>query len=294
VVAVRPRLSGVRVRVTFISVVVVGFALAAGAGLLLRAQRNSLEDDIATTARLRAADVAAAVGEGALPSAITVSRQEEGVVQVLDAQRKVVASSANIAGAPPISDLAAPDTGSATTKAHVSAISTNEFWLVALRSTRDTQSYTVYVAASLEPAEKSVRTLGKLLTFGLPALLALVGVVTWFVVGRALGPVESIRREVEAISERDLHRRVPEPVVQDEIGRLAHTMNAMLSRLELATARQRRFVADASHELRNPLTSIRAQLEVDRAHPGGADWEATRTDVLAETVRLQRLVDDTA
>ena len=102
----------------------------------------------------------------------------------------------------------------------------------------------------------------------LPALLLLVG-VDHLGGDRAarLRPVEAMRREVEVIGAEDLHRRVPEPGTEDEIGRLARTMNAMLGRLEDATERQRRFVADASHELRSPLTGIRAQLEVDLAHP---------------------------
>ncbi len=97
---------------------------------------------------------------------------------------------------------------------------------------------------------------------------------------------------MEAIGAEDLHRRVPEPTTADEIGRLARTMNAMLARLEDSTDRQQRFVADASHELRSPLTGIRAQLEVDLAHPERADWEATERDVLDDAIRLQRLVDD--
>ena len=97
---------------------------------------------------------------------------------------------------------------------------------------------------------------------------------------------------MEAIGAEDLHRRVPEPRTGDEIGRLARTMNAMLGRLEDATERQRRFVADASHELRSPLTGIRAQLEVDLAHPEHADWQITERDVLVDAIRLQRLVDD--
>jgi signal transduction histidine kinase len=69
-------------------------------------------------------------------------------------------------------------------------------------------------------------------------------------------------------------------------------MNAMLRRLDHATDRQRRFVADASHELRSPLTGIRARLEVDLAHPNGADWQATERDVLDDAIRMQHLVDD--
>jgi signal transduction histidine kinase len=69
-------------------------------------------------------------------------------------------------------------------------------------------------------------------------------------------------------------------------------MNAMLARLQDSAERQRRFVADASHELRSPLARMRAELEVDRAHPGSADPAATSASVLEETVGLQRLVDD--
>jgi signal transduction histidine kinase len=119
-----------------------------------------------------------------------------------------------------------------------------------------------------------------------------VGITTWVVSGKALEPVEAIRLEVEGISANELHRRVPEPRTEDEIGRLARTMNAMLDRLDGAADRQRRFVADASHEFRSPLTAIRSRLEVDLAHPHDADWQATEREVLDDTIRLQHLVHD--
>jgi signal transduction histidine kinase len=119
-----------------------------------------------------------------------------------------------------------------------------------------------------------------------------VGAVTWTVTRRTLRPVEAIRAEVETISTKDLHRRVPESTVRDEIGSLARTMNTMLARLETATEREQRFVADASHELRSPLAAIKAQLEVDLAHPNTSDWRLSHTEVLDEISRMQRLVDD--
>jgi signal transduction histidine kinase len=85
---------------------------------------------------------------------------------------------------------------------------------------------------------------------------------------------------------------VPEPAGDDEIARLAHTMNEMLGRLEDAIARQQRFVADASHELRSPLTRIRTELEVDLAGSDSADLRATHESMLEEVVSLQQLVDD--
>jgi len=112
------------------------------------------------------------------------------------------------------------------------------------------------------------------------------------VTGRALRPVEAIRSEVSAIGEGELHRRVPEPSTDDEVGRLARTMNAMLARLDDAADRQRRFVSDASHELQSPLTSLRARLEVNLAAPEEPDWRADERQALGEVTEMQRLVDD--
>ena len=98
--------------------------------------------------------------------------------------------------------------------------------------------------------------------------------------------------EVEGIGGEGLDRRVPVPPGDDEVARLARTMNGMLERIEAAADRQRRFVADAAHELRTPLTRMRTELEVDLAHPAGADPAATAASVLAEVEGLQRLVDD--
>jgi signal transduction histidine kinase len=126
----------------------------------------------------------------------------------------------------------------------------------------------------------------------IPAVALFIAALVWWLVGRTLRPVESIREEVATIGGTDLHRRVPQPKGGDEIARLARTMNGMLDRLEDATERQQQFVADASHELRSPLTRIRSELEVDLAHPETADLAATHESVLDETVGLQRLADD--
>ena len=155
------------------------------------------------------------------------------------------------------------------------------------------RDYTVYVAGSLDRVHDSIESLERLLLISFPLLMLLLGVTTWVVTGRALRPVESIRREVERIGAEDLHRRVPEPATHDEIGRLAQTMNAMLSRLEDSQDRQRRFVADASHELRSPLTghARRARARARTSGPTTTPQETTR-ELLADTVRLQRLVED--
>jgi len=126
----------------------------------------------------------------------------------------------------------------------------------------------------------------------LPPLLALLAVASWVLVGRALRPVEAIRAEVADISGRALDRRVPVPPNRDEIGRLASTMNEMLDRLQAASERQRKFVADASHELQSPIAALRTQLEVAIAQPATTDWAATSSDLLAESRHMERLVRD--
>src|SRR4029077_14755064 len=105
---------------------------------------------------------------------------------------------------------------------------------------------------------------------------------------RALAPVNAIRTRADAISGQSLDLRVPVPAQHDEIGRLARTVNQMLGRLQYSVERQRRFVADAAHELRSPITSLRVQLETARDRDGSGGREG---DMLHETERMESLVD---
>ena len=289
---VRTRFLGIRGRTALGAVAVVGAALAIGAILLVQAQRRALTRDIETAAVLRANDLAAALTEGTLPLELLVQQPDEALVQIVDESGRVVASTTNITGQSVIAAIAAPVQGHAATTTRAVPVGDSAFRVVAVRAKVADVSYTLYVAKSLEPVENSVQNLVVLLLLGVPPLLLLVGVVTWTVTGRTLRPVEAIRAEVETISARDLHRRVPESAVRDEVGLLARTMNTMLARLETATERQQRFVADASHELRSPLAAMRAQLEVDLAHPDSSDWRISHLEVLDEISRMQRLVDD--
>ena len=134
------------------------------------------------------------------------------------------------------------------------------------------------------------QTFARLLIIGVPVLLVLACGTVWLVVGRALRPVEQIRGAVTAITSADLSLRVPEPGTDDEIGRLASTMNDMLARLEDSAARQRRFVADASHELRSPLTAIRTGLEVGLSHPDRAPWPQIAHRAVRQSQRLEQLI----
>ena len=153
------------------------------------------------------------------------------------------------------------------------------------------QEYVVSVAVSLEEVDDSTSALIPLLLVGVPLVLLVVGGTTWMVATRALAPVERIRGEVEQITSDRLDRRVPEPSSRDEIHRLALTMNQMLGRLQASRDRQQQFVADASHELRSPLANIRQTAEVAHTHPGALPEGELADAVLAESARMQRLVE---
>ncbi|EXU70154.1 histidine kinase [Streptomyces sp. PRh5] len=154
------------------------------------------------------------------------------------------------------------------------------------------QSYSVTVSPSTTSLDSAT---GLLLRQAAPAaagLVLFVAGLTWLLVGRALRPVAAMRQEFTEITERDLHRRVPVPRARDEIHRLARTMNATLDRLHRAMTRQRQFVADASHELRSPITAVRAQLELVLARPSRTDWPAAVHKALRDTDRLQAVASD--
>ena len=152
------------------------------------------------------------------------------------------------------------------------------------------QPVTIITITSTYLRSQVDQTFARLLIIGVPFLLVLACGTVWLVVGRALRPVEQIRGAVTAITSADLSLRVPEPGTDDEIGRLARTMNDMLARLEDSAARQRRFVADASHELRSPLTAIRTGLEVGLAHPDRAPWPEIARRAGRQSQRLEQLI----
>jgi signal transduction histidine kinase len=281
-------LSGtVRVRTTAAATIVVGAALVVGAVAMVVLLRRSLTADVRVSALLRAEAIADGLASGARGTRIAVDEDEE-FVQVVDPDGDVVGSSSNLAGHTLLARLPPGE----SRRIERVPFEDDPFLAVATRATTPRGPLTVIVGRTLERVTESSQAVVGLLVPGLPLLLLVVGVVTWRVVGRALAPVEAIRAEVEAISSKELHRRVPDPPGKDEVARLAATMNRMLTRLERGQMRQRRFVSDASHELRSPVTTIRQHAEVALSHPDGTSIEELAEVVLEEDERLQRLVED--
>ena len=281
------RLRTIRSGTTAAATIIVGIALVAGAAALIAALRHSLIDEVEEAGRAQAIKIARQLESGR-PTVLDVTgSDDEQLVQVLAPDGSVVASSPNVAGKPAVAQLLPGQARHVLTP-----LDDDEFAAVAEGAQTPDGPRTVLVARALVDVSDATTVVTRLLMIGLPVLLVVVALTTWFTVGRALAPVEAIRREVDEISAAQLHRRVPQPKADDEIGRLAATMNRMLARLEDSRNSQRRFVSDASHELRSPLTTIREHSEVALAHPEGTTAEELADVVLAEELRMQRLVED--
>jgi signal transduction histidine kinase len=303
------RLATVRVRVTLLATLVVAGVLVVASVVLVDRQRDGLLDQLDDTLSAEAERVRAAVeATGAVP---TLDEDDDRIVAVVAADGTVLAAS----GRPDAGDHDGDDDGevggnegadedgawrAAFTAAGAEAdddgrdvtLDGEPYRVVAEPAAVRGGEGRVLVAGARDDVDESVDELGATLGWTVPLSVVALALVVWIVVGRTLRPVERIRAQVAGIGLDELDRRVPVPAGDDEIARLAVTMNAMLERLEEAVRRQQRFVADASHELRTPLTRMRAELEVDERDPARADPAATRRSQLEEIDALQRMIED--
>jgi signal transduction histidine kinase len=273
-----------RTRVTAVAALAVLAVLTVAGVGLVTAQRSALLEALEETLDQQADSLAARIRSGAAVSADDMP-DEDVLAEVVAPDGRVLAASPGLEG--PLPAIDPPVTGSRVTTVELPTSGESVRLLV-----REVDGVTLRLAGDLDDVGDSVGALGAGLLVAVPLSTAVLALVVWWAVGRALRPVDDIRRRVEEISGARLDQRVPEPGTGDEIARLARTMNAMLARLEESARRQRRFVSDAAHELRSPLARMRAELEVDQAHPATADPTGTADSVLAETVGLQHLVDD--
>ncbi|MGW0779479.1 ATP-binding protein [Streptomyces sp. NPDC002913] len=312
----------VRARASLGATLVVAVALIAAGLAVLAVLRGNLTDRAGLEAEVAAREVAGQIALGVPYADLDMGDEDTHPVQVTDEEGRVVAASEDLeaitgtgaAGVVPAPSAPVPSPGdddgdhgddddddparsqvASGTPDFANGTATVDgergdyrFAAVEVTTGRDV-TLTVHAGAPLAAEQEAVDTVRTAMLTGLPLMLLVVAGVTWLVTRRALRPVEGIRRELSAITaSEDLGRRVPEPDSRDEIARLARTTNETLAVLEASVDRQRRFVADASHELRNPIASLRTQLEVGEAHPELLDVPGA----VADTVRLQVLAAD--
>ncbi|MEW2383907.1 HAMP domain-containing sensor histidine kinase [Micromonospora sp. NPDC047707] len=276
-----------------IGVLGVSVGLAVGGLVLLAVLTWALHRNVDTEA-LRTADaVALLAAEDALPDPLPVAGGQVRV-QVVDAQGRVRAASID---ADRLVPMVRPERVDRHARQGITVAGermglVGPVRVVAVPAGTDADPLTVLVARSLVDVRQSTHVVRTILLVSFPLLVAVLAAVAWRVVGATLRPVEALRRGAEEITGRNGAGRLPVPGSQDEIHRLAVTLNDMLDRLRAGRDRQRAFVADAAHELRSPLTNIRTELEVAQRLGDRTDWPAVSAELLADTERLGRLVDD--
>lgn len=290
-------LRSVRARTTLVATAVMSLVLVVGVASLTYAMKRTTVRRVEAQAETEVQAVTDRLAAGISPQQALVPAEDPDHVggnvfthvAILDAEGNPVVGSGffAIAGVPD-DGVTVKDSGGG----RLVTVGSPDL-AIAQRSVEvDGQELLVVAASPLAEAVRGIDAIIRASLVGGPLIVLLAGVVIWTATGRTLRPIERIRTEVEDLSSRTLDRRVPVPPSGDEVARLAETMNRMLARLETASARQREFVSDASHELRSPVASIRTELEVTLAHPDTSSWREAATGALSETRRIERILDD--
>lgn len=148
------------------------------------------------------------------------------------------------------------------------------------------------IAAPRVTLETQTRELKNILRFGLPAVLFVAILAGLFFASRALRPVQQMIEFTHRLGAGDLHQRIPLPKAQDEIRKLAETLNEMLERIEKAFSSQERFVADASHQLLTPLTILKGEIEMNSRAATDLEQQKIYKSLLQEVDNLSKIVKD--
>jgi signal transduction histidine kinase len=279
-----------RARLTLVATALFSFSVATGAVLLLGLQRYALVHTLDNSAAKTASDIARKFTNGRSPTTVVPTTGGVTAVQVVDALDRVVATCCGADPTVPVLDADQVEHARNGRRYVINSSTSDAQLRVIAQSAGDK---TVLVVTDLKSVNDSLRVLGEAALIGGPLAVLLMAVATYTVVALTLRSVGNLRHGAAAITAAGLSdQRLPVPRAQDEIHRLAVTLNAMLDRIDVATQRQRTFVGDAAHELRSPLASLRVQLEVARRLGPEQDVPTMIDDVLQDVGRLDRLVED--
>jgi two-component system OmpR family sensor kinase len=278
-----------RLRLALLFALATAALIAVAGGLFLYQLQDSLDTALDTGLRARAELLASRLGT---PSAPTSTGRPEDIVQVLAADGQVLDSS------PAANDAALLDSAQrrralATPVALTRTVAGDRSRLLAVPAQLAGRGVVVVVSTATDVSDTAEDRIRAALLFGGPPSVLISGIAAWLLAGAALRPVERMRRQVAEITETDRDAQLAVPATRDEIAALATTMNALLTRLHRALARERGFAADAGHELRTPLAILRAELELagrpGRTREALVEAIGNATD---ETDRISRLAED--
>jgi two-component system, OmpR family, sensor kinase len=285
----------IRLRVTLAFAVVSAVVLAALGYFVYARFDSELSEQIDQSLRSHGDDIAALVARNDLRQKTSLLGREESFAQVLTTGGQIYATTDQLANHPQLTPAEAARAAQASfivTRAHVRSI-TGQARLLARPAQARGGTFVVVVAASLDDRNESLRNLRTLLFIGGPVALLMASLAGYAVSGRALRPVEAMRRRAAAISAAEPEQRLPLPEADDEIRRLGETLNQMLGRLEAAIERERSFVDDASHELRTPLAMHKTELELAlRYAKTPEEMRAAISSAVVEVDRLIQLAED--
>jgi signal transduction histidine kinase len=286
------RRRGLRARVTLTAAAGLLVAIVAADLLLFNTLRVALTRSVDDSARQGATEVAALINANRLPDPVPVAAGTI-TVQVLDRAGRITDVSAGADRLVPLlslsSAMVSARTGQAITLNGPPFGMPSVLRVIAVPAD---DGDLVVAAVPYSSAGDSLSVVAKALVFGTPLLFILFAGAIWLAVGSTLRPIGLLRRGAADVTATGVPCDLPVPEARDEVRSLALTLNDMLSRLAAAQQRQRDLVSDTAHELRSPIASIRAQLEVALDHPSGQDWASTARDVHADVLRLARLAED--
>lgn len=284
-------------RLTIVATVVLAVGLVSGAAGLATLFFHSRVDAVDTNVRTEAATITSLIESGQLPNPLPFPADQPGFAQVVDTDGTVLAASPAASRVVPIlppAVLQDHESGDPFTSTE-SALGSAPLRVTVSSSRLPAGSVLIVSAVPFTDVAAILDALLRVLVIAVPIILLAAAIATWLAVGSALRPVDELRAAADDVAHAGGQDAayLPVPESGDELARLADTLNRMLERLYRASEQQRTFVADAAHELRSPIASARAQLDVALATPtGAAEWESVATDVLHDIERVGRLTDD--
>ena len=263
------------------------------AGLAFALQlRVSLDASLDPGLRARVAAVADELTSPDGTTAVPPFRPLDGIVQIRTLDGRLLAASPD-AGTGPLLDTAQRRQALAGEVSFTGTVRGDRSRVLATTAASAGGRVLVLVGTATDVSNAAVDNVRNVLLLAGPPAVLLAGVAAWLLAGAALRPVERMRRQAEAISDRDIGRRLAPPATRDEVAALGATFNALLDRLQAAFERERGFVADAGHELRTPLAILRTELDL-AARPGRTREALVEAihEAGQETDRLIRLAED--